>query len=293
MKLDFTSLFCQIDDFFQGFDLTPNQKLLSDGRKTRKRSSGLSHSEMATIVIAYHQVRFRDFKTFYLSCFSALKKLFPGLLSYNRFVQLMPRITLPLMAFALSLRGECTGISFVDSTPLEVCRPKRIYRHRVFRDLAKRGRSTKGWFFGFKLHLVINECGELLSFHLTSGNVDDRKPVPSMAQGLWGKLYADKGYISKKLVEELAENGLRLITAVRDNMKNRLLCLEDKLLLRKRSVIETVNDQLKNISEIEHSRHRSPANFLINLLSGLIAYMLKPAKPTISGFHNPSALTFA
>jgi len=253
----------------------------------------LKKSEIIAIVIAYHQVRFRDFKTFYLSYYSELKRLFPNLLSYSRFVHLMPRVTIELMGFALSLRGQCTGYSFVDSTPIQVCRPKRIKRNKVFKGLAQTGKSTIGWFYGFKLHLVINESGEVLSFHITSGNVDDRKPVPSLAQDLWGKLYADKGYISKKLLEELAADGVRLITSVKNNMKNRLLCMEDKLLLRKRSIIETVNDQLKNISEIEHSRHRSPANFLINLLAGLSAYMLKPVKPSISKYQDPSLLEIA
>lgn len=238
-------------------------------------------------------MRFRDFKTFYLTYYSGLKRLFPNLLSYSRFVSLMPRVTLELMGFALSLRGQCTGYSFVDSTPIQVCRPKRIKRNKVFKGLAQTGKSTIGWFYGFKLHLVINESGEVLSFHLTSGNVDDRKPVPSLAQDLWGKLYADKGYLSKKLLEELATDGVRLITSVKNNMKNRLLCMEDKLLLRKRSIIETVNDQLKNISEIEHSRHRSPVNFLINLLAGLSAYMLKPVKPSISKYNDPNTLELA
>lgn len=293
MKLDLTSLFCQIDDFCQAFQCPPMQKSLTDGKKSRNRSTKLFISEMMTIVITFHQVRFRDFKTFYLTCFPLLKKLFPTIVSYSRFVQLMPRITLHLMAFSLSLQGKCTGISFVDSTPIEVCRPKRIYRHKVFAGIAQRGKSTKGWFYGFKLHLVINECGELLAFHLTAGNVDDRKPVPSLCKELWGKLFGDKGYISSKLMGELIDQGVELITSVRKNMKNRLISMEDKLLLRKRSVIETVNDQLKNISEIEHTRHRSPANFMINLLSGLIAYMLKPAKPSISVMNSTSALVLA
>jgi len=168
MKVDFTALYCRIDDFFQDFNLSTFQKKLPGGKKTRQRPSGVSLSEIATLVIAYHQVRFRDFKTFYFTCFSAPKELFPGPPSYSRLIQLMPRITVPLMAYALSLRGSCTGISFVDSTPIEVCKPKRINRHQVFKGLAQRGKSTKGWFYGFKLHLIINECGELsgLSSHL-------------------------------------------------------------------------------------------------------------------------------
>ena len=138
-----------------------------------------------------------------------------------------------------------------------------------------------GWFFGFKLHLVVNDRGEILAFQLTPGNIDDRDPVPSLSKDLIGKLFADKGYISKALQEELLGKRLSLITGIRKNMKNHLMSMNDKLLLRKRSIIETINDQLKNISQIEHSRHRSFFNFLLNLIAGLIAYCLQPKKPSI------------
>ena len=174
------------------------------------------------------------------------------------------------------------GISFVDSTPLKVCHNKRIPRHRVFEGLAERGKTSMGWFFGFKLHLVVNDRGELLSFALTPGNVDDRKPVPEMARGLFGKLFGDRGYISQKLFDQLMETGLQLITSIRRNMKGRLMLLEDKLMLRKRSIIETINDQLKNISQIEHTRHRSVDNFFVNVVAGLIAYCHKEKKPALN-----------
>ncbi len=293
MKLDFTSLFCQIDDFCQSFEPLLQQHLLKDQtRPSRNRAAKLSTSEMMTIVIGFHQARFRDFKKYYLLLFTELKRLFPGLVSYTRFVQLMPRLFLPMTAFALSQRGKCSGISYVDSTTLQVCHSKRINRNKVFRGIAQRGRSTKGWFYGFKLHLVINDCGELLSFQVTPGNTDDRKPVKELAKSLWGKLFGDKGYISASLAQELLEKGTQLITSVRDNMKNKLMSLEDKALLRKRSIIETVNDQLKNISQIEHTRHRSPMNFMVNLMAGLIAYMLKPNKPSITPLK-PQQILFA
>lgn len=148
--------------------------------------------------------------------------------------------------------------------------------------MAARGQCSLGWFYGFKLHLVINEYGEVLAFTLTPGNVDDRQPVPRLAKQLFGKLFGDKGYLSQALFETLLAQGLQLITNVRANMKNRLLPLRDKLLLRKRFLIETINDQLKNQSQIEHSRHRSPINFVVNVLAGLIAYMWQPKKPAIN-----------
>lgn len=156
-------------------------------------------------------------------------------------------------------------------------------RNKVFDGVAEVGKSTIGWFFGFKLHIVVNEVGGLLSVRFTKGNVDDRSPVLEMVKDLFGKLFGDKGYISQKLTAELMDEGIHLITGIKKNMKNKLLTMTDKILLRKRSIIETINDQLKNISDIEHSRHRSVGNFLINILCGLIAYTHQPKKPSISG----------
>ncbi len=144
-------------------------------------------------------------------------------------------------------------------------------------------RTSVDWFFGFKLHLVVNALGELLNITLTPGNTDERKPVPQLVQHLTGKLFGDKGYISRNLTNQLWQaTNLQLITPLKRNMKNRLLPLWDKVLLRRRSIIETIIDQLKNISQIEHTRHRSPVSFLINLLAGLIAYCHQPKKPSLS-----------
>ena len=158
----------------------------------------------------------------------------------------------------------------------------------MFKKVAQRGKTSTGWFYGFKLHLVVNDSGELLAFHITPANVDDRKPVLEMVKGLSGKLFGDKGYISKALFEALFEQGLQLITRLRKNMKNALMPMIDKILLRKRSLIETINDQLKNISQIEHSRHRSVANFMVNLVAGLIAYTHQPRKPSLNIQYNQS-----
>lgn len=147
--------------------------------------------------------------------------------------------------------------------------------------MAKRGKTTAGWFYGFKLHLIINDKGEILAFQLTSGNVSDVSMVETLSKGIIGKLFGDKGYISAKLAKSLFERGLKLFTTIRSNMKQKLMSLEDKLLLRKRSLVETVNDQLKNISQVEHSRHRSVWNFLVNMLSGIVAYTHQPKKPSL------------
>ncbi|MBO9496968.1 IS982 family transposase, partial [Thalassotalea sp. G20_0] len=166
-------------------------------------------------------------------------------------------------------------------TPIVVCDNHRIKSHKVFSEEAKRGKTSTGWKFGFKLHLVINHLGDILSLCLTPANTGDRKPVPGLVGELAGWLYGDKGYISEKLVAWLKEKGLKVVTKVRKNMKPKALKAFNKAMLRKRAVIESVNDQLKNISQIEHTRHRSPFNFAVNLTAGLIAYTRQPKKPHI------------
>jgi transposase len=204
-----------------------------------------------TIVILFHQSHSRPFKAYYTEYVQRhLQSEFPTLVSYHRFVELMPTILVPLVAYLHTHLGRCTGISFIDSTPLAVCHNARIHQHRVFAGRAARGKTSVGWFYGFKLHLVVNDQGELVAFCLTPGNVDDRHPVPKLAKGLVGKLFGDKGYLSQPLAQHLlVTHGLHLITKLRKKMHNRLLDWSDKLLLRKRVIIETITDQLKNISE--------------------------------------------
>lgn len=275
-------LFCNIDDFCQEFIPAWNKELIESNEKKRNRDSRMSTSEIMTIVILFHQSGFRNFKNFYLKqVFINLKKDFPGMLSYTRFVALMPTVMIPLCAYLQTRKGKNTGISFIDSTSIKVCHNMRINRNKVFAGLATRGKGSMGWFFGFKLHLVINDIGELLGFHVTPANVGDRIPVEKITAYLTGKLFGDRGYISQKLFTKLMERGLKLVTTVRKNMKNKFMPLIDKVLLRKRFIIETVNDQLKNISQIEHSRHRSINNFMVNLMAGLAAYTLQEKKPSI------------
>ena len=180
--------------------------------------------------------------------------------------------------------GKCTGISYIDSTPLRSCHIKREKQHKVFKGIAQKGQCSLGWFYGFKLHIIINDRGEILDFIITPGNVDDRKPLNDMDlhNRIFGKLYGDKGYISKDLFEKLFVDGVHLITKIKKNIKNSLMLLQDKIALRKRALIETVNDELKNICQIEHTRHRSFENFTTNLLSGLIAYSFFDKKPSIN-----------
>ena len=286
-------LFCAVDDFCQVFEPLWDKQLMGDGLKHRQRHRQLCLSEMMTITIAFHQSHYRNFKGFYLNQVRGhWLQAFPKLVSYQRFVEWMPSPLMPLSIYLHSCFGQCTGLSVMDSTKIQVCHNRRIKMHKVFQNIGKRGKTSVDWFFGFKLHLVCNDVGQLLNIAVTSGNTDDRKPVLNLLKGLSGKVVADRGYISQKLFEQLlTQMGIQLITKPKRNMKNKLMPLIDKLLTRKRSIIETIIDQLKNISQIEHSRHRSPVNFLVNLVCGLIAYCLQPKKPSlnIDAFFLPSA----
>ena len=285
------ALFCEVDDFCIVFEQYLETHRVGQTKGKRGPKPALSLSEIMTIIIHFHQSNYRHFKAYYTEHVMVhLRSEFPGLVSYNRFVELMPGALAPLCAYLSTRFAVATGIAFIDSTPLAVCHNRRIFRHKVFDGLAARGKSSMGWFYGFKLHLIVNDQGGLITFFLTPGNVDDRKPVPQMAKRLWGKLFADKGYISQPLFDQLFEQGVQLITPIRKNMKNRLMPLMDKVLLRKRAIIETINDQLKNISQVAHTRHRSVNNFLVNLVAGLIAYTHQAKKPSLNLLREASAL---
>jgi DDE family transposase len=282
------AMFCDIDDFCKRFEPIYHRYLLPAGHGTRTRQPALALSELMTIIVYFHCSHYRTFKDYYTEYVAVhLRPYFPTLVSYNRFVELMPRTLVPLCCYLHTRKGRCTGIAFVDSTPLAVCHNRRIASHKVFQGWAMRGKTSMGWFYGFKLHLIVNDEGELLAFCLTPGQVDDRKPVPALGKGLFGHLFGDRGYISQALHDALFPQGLELLTKIRKNMKNRLMRLWDKLLLRKRALIETINDQLKNISQIEHTRHRSVTGFMVNLVAGLVAYSHQPKKPSLGLRTNP------
>jgi len=283
MSISLEALFCHVDDFCKIFEPKWHQSLIGNGLQQRKRQRCLCLSEIITIMISFHQNHFRNFKHFYQDYVCQYWRAeFPGLPSYSRFVEFMGSALMPLCVYLKHCFGDCTGISFVDSTCLHVCHNRRISQHRVFKGIAVRGKTSVDWFFGFKLHLVVSECGELLNMQITPGNLHDGKPVPVLMRSLFGKVFADRGYVSKPLAEKLFKDfGIEFFAKPRRNMKNSLMRLTDKLLSRKRSIIETVIDQLKNISQIEHSRHRSPINALTNVICGLIAYCHQPKKPSL------------
>jgi len=279
-------LFCAVDDFWKWYERN-GRRQLGNGSGQRQRAGALSESEIMTLVIHFHQARYRDFKTYYIKYVQVyLRAEFPGLVSYARFIQRLASVLEPLCVFLRLCFGSCTGIGFIDSTALAVCDNRRIHAHKVFRGVAARGKTSMGWFFGLKLHFIVNDRGELLAAQVTPGNVDDRKPVPALVRRLFGKLFGDKGYLSKPLADQLLLQGVELITKLKSNMKNQLIHLADRLLLRKRAIVETVIDQLKNISQIEHTRHRSPNNAMVHLLAGLLAYCFQPKKPSLGFDHS-------
>lgn len=280
-------IFVNVDDFCKEFETEITKHQLDAGNyKVRDRKASLADSEIITILIAFHSGHFTNLKHFYLGYISPYYKgLFPKLVSYNRFVELQQRVAVPMMMFLKqNCLGRSRGINFIDSTHIKVCHNRRIHNHKVFSAVAERGQCSIGWFYGFKLHLIINDRGKILSFYLTKGNVDDRnvKLMASMTQQIFGKLFGDKGYISKALAELLWGNGIQMITKPRKNMKDFNISQADKIMLRKRAVIKCVNDELKNICKLQQTRHRPVGNFLINTMGALCAYHFFPKKPSLN-----------
>ena len=268
--MNIITLFCNIDDFFLAYEKWQATHCLLEtaSQETRGRPRKLHHSEVMTLLIAFHQSGYRTFKHFYERhvCVYWCAE-FPNLVSYSRFVQLKEEVLTLLTLYLHAHFGECSGISFVDSTRLRVCDNKRISSHRVFAEHAGRSKTSMGWFYGFKLHLMINEQGDLLGVELTPGNTDDRQPLWKLSsERLFGNLYGDKGYISKDLRELLKEQGINLLYKVRKNMKPLPLSLSDEVLLKKRTIIESVIKELKTQTQVEHSRHRSFVNFRVNVV---------------------------
>lgn len=274
------SIFCEIDDFCKELDVYTQHKLLSGPTKGRRGPCcQLALSEIMTILVMFHFVRFRDFKTFYTGY---LEKhwlhYFPGLPSYNRFIELIQRAIFPLTLFTHIKGGRRTGIYYIDSSCLPVCHLKRQRRHKTFEHIASFGRTSVGWFFGLKLHLVTNERGELIAFKITSGSSSDSKSAASLLNSLQGLVFGDKGYIGKKLFETLFQKGIKLITRKRKNMQPMILNEYEQQLLNQRNTIETVINHLKFHYQVWHTRHRSMINALTHLISALAAYSIEPLK---------------
>lgn len=277
--MDLVPIFCLCDDFFKGFVKELKREDIEQFcMKTNVDlfpNSRLTVPEIMTIVIAFHLSGYYDLKHFYYFVRAYWNNAFPNLVSYSRFVELLPSAAFFLFFLLNAIKGEVTGVTYIDASALAVCKNKRISGHKVFKTLAKRGKTTMGWFYGFKLHLAINDKGQILSFALSPGNIDDRQAVPSLLKGILGKVYGDKGYISKDLFEKMMAIGIKIITSIKSNMKPKIIPIEESDELQKRSLIESVFNVLKNSCRMEHSRHRSCKNFIVNLFASLCAYMMR------------------
>ena len=190
----------------------------------------------------------------------------------------MNRVILPLVLFTQLYSGKRTGRYYIDSSCLPVCHIKRSRRHRTFQTVAQYGRTSVCWFFGLKLHIVINDCGELIAFKITKGNQHDGQVAESLLHTLQGLAFGDKGYIGKALAARLLKQGLKFITRTRKNMKNPVLSSLEKQLLNQRGIVETVIGHLKHRYQVWHTRHRSIINAMTHLVAALTAYIIEPLK---------------
>jgi len=278
MKIDFTEIYCHVDDFLKDLD---NRTRFITGSSKPGCKSKLDRSEVITIIIGYWQSSYDCFKNYYLKQIWVYHGRDFQVVSYCQFIKLMSAY-LPLLVLILnSILDQCDGISFVDSSSLEVCKRYRISMHKVFAGIAARSKTTKGWFYGLKLHLIINRSGGIVKASFSSGNKDDRAQLRLMVKGLFGKVFGDRGYISRELFCELLEQGIFMVTRVKKNMKNKLMSLVDKILLLKRALIESVFAKIKLLGKFEHSRHRSVTNAFVHMVAALISYQLSDNKPSI------------
>lgn len=288
--MQLTTIFYEVDEFCKQFEKQTEKKFLSNGKNKRNRPFQLTLSEVMTICIYYHKSGYKTFKDFYEKfVLNHMRADFRNLVSYNRFLELRKKALASLIIFLqLNAIRPCTGVSFIDSFPLKACHIKRASAHKTFKGLAQKGKTSVGWFYGFKLHVVINHLGEIVSFCITPGSTSDNNEnvLIKLTKKLLGKLFGDKGYlVNENIFAKLFSKGIHLITKIRKNMKNKLLEVKNKMLLRKRGIIESVGSLLKESESLEHTRHRSFAGFLAHVASSLIAYNFRNQKPSIEGLH--------
>lgn len=282
--MDPVELFYHADEFCKVYEQEIARRELSNNRSNRRKGL-MTISEIITARVMYHSSGYKTVKDFFTRDRARLLSYFPGLVSYSRFVELCVEAIVPFVAFskACCLLAE-EYISYIDSTKLEVCHIRRASSHKTFKGIATKGRTSVGWFFGFKLHLVTNAFGNIIDFDITSGNIADNNAslIRKLTKKLKGKLFGDRGYLlNKGLYAELVSRGLSLFTKIRSNMKPQIMPLEDRLLLQRRGISETIIGILKESLGLEHSRHRSPAAFCVNVVSTIVAYFFRPNKPTI------------
>ena len=270
-------IFDQIDNLLKTMSTSLRRKLLSDLRPKGGRPPGLSLQAILALGIFRFATGVKDVKHFHRKLLSSYSEELGRIPNYGNFNTLMNQAT-PYVIFLLQWicylnKSKQDGLTFMDSTSLKVCENKRIFDHQVCEGLAERGKSSMGWFFGFKLHVVCDSLGRLASLLLTPGNTDDRKFVLKLLKGLKGLCIADAGYVSKKLMQELYQQGLLLLTDVRNAMK-RLMTETQHALLKQRQRIEGVFSCLKHRLKAEASIARSPLGYLSRCLYACLTFAL-------------------
>jgi hypothetical protein len=281
--LQLTSLFYFVDNFCKRFLPSWQRFLINNGNKNRVRTDCLSISEIIVILLWFNMSGMKCFKHFYQNNFVILKTYFPRSPSYERFINVERKAIIPMLAFLRFIirQAKKTGVYYIDSTMMEVCKNQRIYRHKTFKNIASRGMSSCGWFYGLKLHIICNHLGEIAALNITGGNISDVNMVANLSKNLDGLLFGDKGYLSKELTIKLKEQNLELITKSRKNMKEKNISVTNKFLLRKRGIVETIFGKMKDYCHLVHTKYRSFTGLFINIFSCLLCYSLNPNKPWV------------
>jgi hypothetical protein len=282
--------FCVFDDFVSAVHAQIAGRLLSNGESERRRGppAGLVDSEIMTILIMYHESRFKNFKIFYnVMILKLFRTCFPYAPCYERFLTLTKSVLPLLTLFLAGMQSTKTGVYYVDSTPLPVCHNKRISKHRVFQGLAARGRTSVGWFFGFKAHFIFNDLRQVVAVKITPGNVNDTVPLPELSNNLSGKIFGDKGYVSKKVAKILSERGLFLLTRPKKNMTPLPISIHDEILLKGRSIAETIIGHIKEFSSLRLPKHRSVPNAFTHIIAAIVAYQFQPLTLSRKRIANP------
>lgn len=276
------TIFCEADDFCKFLSEKTGLNMLGKDKAVGPKR-GLIVSEIMTISIFYSMSNYKNFKSYYNNFILKYERsCFPNAVSYGRFIELRQEILVPMLLFIKTRGlGNCNGVSIIDSTTLEVCHVRRASSHKLFKNIAQKGKSSTGWFYGFKLHLIINSHGEITNFHITPGNIADNNHdlLESVTQNVFGKLVGDKGYIGA--FKQLYDKGIQLIHGIRKNMKNVLMTAYDKFLLKKRGVIESVIGLLKEMFGLESSKNRSKIAYFVQICSAIAAYNFKEFKPQV------------
>lgn len=268
------SEFCITDDFTQTVEI----KKLVNVKRLRKHK--LAISEIIYIARKFYTSGYQTFKDFYTKFVTVFwRQWFPNLPSYNRFNELMrryvPAIETQFLQWLMGKLRTESSVAIVDSSKLQICHMLR--KKRAKKSLLKRsariGKNLAGFYFGFKLHFLMDMHGQPLNFRVTAANVDDRRALRTMLDGFRGTVVGDKGYLSAQLSKDLAKSGIRLLTRVKSNAKQILPCTaHDRYLLQSRSFIETVFSKLKLGFNLEHSRHRSISGFMTHIFLCISSY---------------------